>query len=34
MSKRDIEFYFIDIFIAIYKIELYTSKFDNGEDLF
>jgi len=33
MSKRDVEFYFIDIFIAIYKIELYTSKFDNGEDL-
>jgi len=33
MSKRDIEFYFIDIFIAIYKIELYTSKFTNGEDL-
>ena len=33
MSKRDIEFYFIDIFIAIYKIELYTSKFTSGEDL-
>jgi uncharacterized protein with HEPN domain len=33
MSKRDVEFYFIDIFIAIYKIELYTSKFTNGEDL-
>jgi uncharacterized protein with HEPN domain len=33
MSKRDMEFYFIDIFIAIYKIELYTSKFENGEEL-
>ena len=33
MSKRDVEFYFIDIFIAIYKIELYTSRFTNGEDL-
>ena len=33
MSKRDVEFYFIDIFIAIYKIKLYTSKFTNGEDL-
>jgi len=33
MSKRDVEFYFIDIFIAIYKIELYTSKFTSGEDL-
>lgn len=33
MSKRDVEFYFIDIFIAIYKIELYTSKFTNSEDL-
>ncbi len=33
MSKRDIEFYFIDIFIAIYKIELYTSRFVDGEDL-
>jgi len=33
MSKRNIEFYFIDIFIAIYKIELYTSNFSNGEDL-
>ena len=29
MSKRDAEFYFVDIFIAIYKIELYTSKFTN-----
>jgi len=33
MSKRDIEFYFIDIFIAIYKIQLYTSNFTNGENL-
>ena len=33
MSKRDIGFYFIDIFIAIYKIELYTVKFSNGEEL-
>jgi uncharacterized protein with HEPN domain len=33
MSKRDVEFYFVDIFIAIFKINLYTSKFDNGEDL-
>jgi uncharacterized protein with HEPN domain len=33
MSKRDAEFYFIDIFIAIYKIELYTSNFSSGEDL-
>ena len=33
MSKRDAEFYFVDIFIAIYKIELYTSKFTNGKEL-
>ena len=33
MSKRDVEFYFIDIFIAIYKIQLYTSKFNDGEEL-
>ena len=33
MSKRDVAFYFIDIFIAIYKIELYTKRFQNGEEL-
>jgi uncharacterized protein with HEPN domain len=33
MSKRDSSFYFIDIFIAIYKIKLYTSRFNNGEEL-
>jgi uncharacterized protein with HEPN domain len=33
MSKRNVEFYLIDIFIAIYKIELYTSSFQNGEEL-
>jgi uncharacterized protein with HEPN domain len=33
MSKRDVEFYFIDIFIAIYKIRLYTSKFNDAEEL-
>jgi len=33
MSKRDVGFYFIDIFIAIYKTKLYTSKFTNGKDL-
>ena len=33
MSKRDVGFYFIDILIAIYKIELYTSNFNNGEEL-
>jgi uncharacterized protein with HEPN domain len=33
MSKREPGFYFIDIFIAIYKIELYTLKFTNGEEL-
>jgi len=33
MSKRAVEFYFIDIFIAIYKIQLYTSKFNDGEEL-
>ena len=33
MSNRDVEFYFVDIFIAIYKIELYTLKFKDGEEL-
>jgi len=33
MSKRDVEFYLVDIFIAIFKIQLYTSKFNNGEEL-
>jgi uncharacterized protein with HEPN domain len=33
MSKRENSFYFVDIFIAIYKIKLYTSKFQNSEEL-
>ena len=33
MSKRDIEFYLIDIFIAIDKIKRYTSKFSSANEL-
>jgi len=32
MSKRDASFYFVDIFLAIYKINLYTQRFDNAQD--
>jgi len=33
MSKREAEFYFVDIFLAVYKIKLYTSKFKNSDEL-
>ena len=33
MSNRDITFYILDIFIGIYKIELYTKKFNNADEL-
>jgi len=33
MSNRDISFYIVDIFIAIDKIERYTSKFTNAQAL-
>ena len=33
MSNRDASFYIVDIFIAIYKIKLYTKKFNNANDL-
>lgn len=32
MSKRDIEFYIVDIFIAHNKIKRYISKFDTPQD--
>ena len=32
MSKRDIEFYIVDILIAHNKIERYISKFNNPQD--
>lgn len=33
MSKRKIEFYILDILIAIDKVERYTKKFSNGTEL-
>ena len=33
MSKRDIEFYIVDIFIAIEKIKRYSKEFKNAQDL-
>ena len=33
MSDRKVEFFIVDIFIAIDKIKRYSSKFTNGEDL-
>jgi len=33
MSKRDISFYIVDVFIAIDKIKRYTSKYKNAQDL-
>jgi uncharacterized protein with HEPN domain len=33
MSKRDIGFYFVDIFIAISKIKRYCEKFSSSQDL-
>ncbi len=33
MSKREIEFYIVDIFIAIDKIIRYSQKFDTGKEL-
>ena len=33
MSKREIEFYIVDIFIAIDKINRYSQKFNNAQEL-
>jgi len=33
MSKRDISFYVIDLFIAIDKVERYTQQFNSAEEL-
>ncbi len=33
MSNRDASFYIVDIFIAIYKIDLYTKKFSHANEL-
>lgn len=33
MSKREIEFYIVDIFIAIDKIKRYSKRFANAQDL-
>lgn len=33
MSKRDAGFYIVDIWISIYKIEIYTQSFKSAEEL-
>ena len=33
MSKRKVEFFYIDLFIAIDKIKRYTQQFEDGESL-
>lgn len=33
MSKRDIEFYIVDIFIACDKIKRYSQKFEDAQEL-
>jgi len=33
MSKREVEFYIVDIFIAIDKIKRYSIKFQNAQEL-
>ncbi len=33
MSRRDISFYVVDIFIAIDKVDRYTSEFTNPQEL-